>query len=426
MELRKIGHILLVLLMVSVVFVPVSAGTPLITPNESNIVKSTHSQHVDFPVDMPKDLQPAKPLAESEMFVIEVPGSWITEKRVSNDPELIDISLPKTEFDAEFALDKQGHYISKQLKSGENPVTLRIPRTMFDSLNTDPKMVRLSFPRKQFIFPSDQGKDTGLIARQSYDTDPAIPSVIAPLVNPVIRCTPETCAWRVSFAANQSDITYSTGSTTPLTYTYSGQLYQAYQELENYYNNGVTIEVIADYASDYSGGIRIYPVVYNGENSNPVYPWVSSGNSEQLGGAGTYIPATTGVLSQGYEWYVRVNTGSNAGLYQIWLKDIRNNQWYYYDYNDTVNPATQLVTSESSSELGTIPSGAMTLYARTQVRNDWVMIGSVWKHPDEVFNPTATFDFKSPDGVNWPPYVQIGYNWGSRAWNVFPMVEIPV
>ena len=88
------------------------------------------------------------------------------------------------------------------------------------------------------------------------------------------------------------------------------KLYQAYQELENYYNNGVTIEVIADYASDYSGGIRIYPVVYNGENRNPVYPWVSSGNSEQLGGAGTYIPATTGVLSQGYEWYVRVNPGA--------------------------------------------------------------------------------------------------------------------
>jgi hypothetical protein len=249
--------------------------------------------------------------------------------------------------------------------------------------------------------------------------------LIAPRANPVTRCTPETCAWRVSFAANQSGITYSTGSTTPLTYTYSGQLYQAYQELENYYNNDVTIEIIADYASDYSGGIRIYPAVYNGENSNPVYPWVSSGNSDHLGGAGTYIPATIGVLSQSYEWYVLVNTGQNLGLYQIWLKDIRNNQWYYYDYTDSVNPATQLVTSESSSELGTIPSGAMTLYARTQVRNDWVMIGSVWKHPDEVFDPTATFDFRSPDGVNWPPYVSTGYNWDNRAWNVFPMVEIP-
>ena len=72
--------------------------------------------------------------------------------------------------------------------------------------------------------------------------------------------------------------------------------------------------------------------------------------------------------------------GPKSRLNQIWLKDIRNDQWYYYDYNDTVNPATKLVTSESSSELGTIPLGsAVTLYARTQVRNDWVMIGSVWE-----------------------------------------------
>jgi hypothetical protein len=339
MQLRKLGVLLLSLMMVSIMFVPVSAATPLITPDKSNSVKSTHSQHVHFPMEMPKDLQPAEPLAESEMFVMEIPGSWITEKSISNDPELIDISLPKAEFDAEFALDKNGHYISKQLKSGDEPITLRIPKTMFEALNTDPKNVRLSFPRKQFTFPSDQTTDNGLIRGQSSETGPAVPSLLAPLANPVTRCWPQTCAWRVSFAANQSGITYSTGSSTPQTYTYSGQIYQAYQELENYYNNGVTIEVITDYNSSNSGGIWIYPVVYNGEDSDPVYPWVTTGNSEHLGGAGSYIPATTGVLSQSYEWYVLVNTGSNLGLYQIWLKDIRNNQWYYYDYHDTVNPA---------------------------------------------------------------------------------------
>jgi hypothetical protein len=411
--------------MVSIVFLPVSAATPLITPDKSNIVKSTHSQHVPFPVELPKDLQPARPLAESEMMVIEIPGSWLTEKSISKDPDLVDISLPKTEFDAGFIRDTQGRYLSKQLKTGENPVILRIPRTMFDSLNTDPKTIRLSFPREEFTIPSDLAKEAGVSTLEAAGMGTAIPALVSPLANPVTHCTPETCAWRVSFAANQSGITYSTGSTTPLTYTHSGQIYQAYQELENYYDNGVTIEVIADYNSSNSGGIWIYPVVYNGENNNPVYPWVSPGNSEHLGGTGSYIPATTGVLSRSYEWYVLVNTGPDAGLYQIWLKDIRNNTWYYYDYTDTVNPATRLETSESSSELGSIYVGSpMTLYARTQVRNDWVMIGSVWKHPDEVY-PTATFDFRSPDGVNWPPYVGTGYNWDNRAWNVFPMVEIP-
>lgn len=57
---------------------------------------------------------------------------------------------------------------------------------------------------------------------------------------------------------------YMTGSITPLTYTYSGQRYQAFQELENYYNDGVTIEIIAEYdSSDFAGSpIKIFPVVY--------------------------------------------------------------------------------------------------------------------------------------------------------------------
>lgn len=53
------------------------------------------------------------------------------------------------------------------------------------------------------------------------------------------------------------------------------------------------------------------------------------------------------------------------------------------------------------------------------------MINGVWKHPDEVFNSVGSFDFRSPDGINWPPYVWTGYSWDNRAWNVFPMVNIP-
>ncbi len=300
---------------------------------------------------------------------------------------------------------------------------------MYSALNPDPEIVKLSFPARQFTFTtSDRNTGTDLTEQHSAGTiENAVLLPASLLANPVTRCTPETCAWRVSFTPTQSGINYMTGSITPLTYTYSGQRYQAFQELENYYDNGVTIEVISEYdSSDFSGSpIKVFPVVYNGENANPVYPWVSTGNPEHLGGTGTYIPATVGVVSQSYEWYVLVNTGSNLGFYQIWMKDVRNNQWYYYDYHDTVNPATQISTSESSSELGTIPLGAITLYARSQVRNDWCMINGIWKHPDEVFNSVGTFDFRSPDGINWPPYVWTGYSWDNRAWNVFPVVNIP-
>ncbi len=421
--------LLIALLLVSMVFVPVSAGTQIITPDKTNIVKTSHAQHLDFPVEIPKDLQPAKPLPESEMYVIDIPESWLKEKNTSKDPELIDISVSKKEFDSAFAQDKNGQFVSKQLKTGEKTVNLRIPKTMYSALNTNPAMVKLSFPVRQFTFPTaDQKTGSGLTEQWSADTiqdNALLPASL--LANPVIRCTPETCAWRVSFTPTQSGINYMTGSITPLTYTYSGQRYQAFQELENYYNNGVTIEVISEYdSSDFSGSpIKVFPVVYNGENANPVYPWVSTGNSEHLGGTGTYIPATVSVLSQSYEWYVLVNTGSNLGFYQIWMRDVRNNQWYYYDYHDAVNPATQISTSESSSELGTIPVGAITLFARSQVRNDWCMINGVWKHPDEVFNSVGSFDFRSPDGINWPPYVWTGYSWDNRAWNVFPMVNIP-
>jgi len=424
------SSLLIALLLVSIMFVPVSAGTRIITPNQTNIVKAAHIQHIDFPVDIPKDLPPAKPLPESEMYVIDIPESWLKEKNSGKDLGLIDIAVSKKEFNSAFVQDTNGRFVSKQLKDSEKIVTLRIPKSMYLALNTDPRKVKLSFPVRQFTFSAtDQETAAGLTGQLSdeYIHDSAFLSDYM-RANPVIHCTPETCAWRVSFTATQPDITYTTGSITPLTYTNYGQRYQAFQELENYYNNGVTIEVISEYdSSDISGSpIKVFPVVYNGERENPIYPWVLPGGTEKLGGTGTYIPATVAVLPQSYEWYVLLNNGQNLGYYQIWIKDVRTNRWYYYDYHDRVNPATQLITSESSSELGTIPLGAIMLYARTQVRNDWCMINGNWKHPDEVFNPIALFDFKSPDGINWPPYVWTGYNWDNRAWNVFPMVDIPV
>ncbi|WP_292730033.1 hypothetical protein [Methanoculleus sp.] len=421
--------LLMVLLFVSVVFVPVSAGTQTITPDESNIVKNSHARHADFPLEIPEDLPPAKPLPESEMYIIDIPESWLNEKNSSTDPELIDISISKEEFNSEFVMDGDGHYKGRQQKADEKTVTLRIPKSMYAALNPDPDVVKLSFPTRQFEFPSADIKSGAgtQVQLPLDDVEDNIPLYLQLLADPVIRCTPQTCAWRVSFAATEPDITYMTGSITPLTYTYSGQRYQAFQELENYYNDGVTIEIIAEYdSSDFAGSpIKIFPVVYNGEDANPVYPWESIGSDEHLGGNGAYIPATVAVLPESYEWYVLVNTGQNLGLYQIWLKDVRDDLWYYYDYNDAVNPATELITSEGSSELGTIPLGAITLYAHTQVRNDWCRINEDWKHPDEVFDTTGSFDFRSPDGINWPPYVWIGYSWDNRAWNAFPMVEIP-
>ncbi len=87
--------LLIALMLMGAVFVPVSADTRIITPDNSNIVKTTHNQHIDFPVEKPKDLQPAKPLPESEMYIVSIPESWLKEKNNSKDPELIDISVSK-------------------------------------------------------------------------------------------------------------------------------------------------------------------------------------------------------------------------------------------------------------------------------------------------------------------------------------------
>ncbi|MFA7563437.1 MAG: hypothetical protein WCY70_08340 [Methanoculleus sp.] len=150
--------LLMALLFVSGVFVFVNAGTQIITPDESNIVKNSHARHADFPLEIPEELPSAKPLPESEMYIIDIPESWLNEKNSSTDPELINIFVSKKEFDSVFVMDGNGHYKSRQYKADEKIITLRIPRSMYVALNPDPDMVNLSFPTRQFEFPS---ADTG-------------------------------------------------------------------------------------------------------------------------------------------------------------------------------------------------------------------------------------------------------------------------
>jgi len=116
----------MLLLLVSL-FIPVSANLQLVTPKESDVVKDFRVHHTDFPVEIPKDLQPAKPLSGSEMFVIDIPESWFIEKNSSKDPDLIDLSVSKDEFDSIFIKNANGHYVSRQTQANDKIVTLRIP-----------------------------------------------------------------------------------------------------------------------------------------------------------------------------------------------------------------------------------------------------------------------------------------------------------
>ncbi len=424
--LKSIG---LILILLGVFIFPAYGDDAIIRPNETNTRESTHA-HSSLIFEIPKDLEPAEPLPESEIITIIFSERWLNENNRESDPDIINITILKIAFDSQFSVDQMGRFIEIRLRDDEPVVVFRMPKEMFFSFNPNPDVIRLMFPKDQFKyyknFNSINGKDVfGFISprENSYLNTESFSNEM--VYNDVIY--PQNCSWRAQFHPfdNRTNITYTTGKIRPEVYSFDGDRFIAYQEVENYYNNDVVIEIVASYSSDsYDGApIKIFPVIYNEDGDKAIFPWPTPSNPEHLEGAGCYLEAPYVLLPRNYEWYIKINLGQSLGLYQMWLHDPYNDQWFYYYYQDNHNPCTALLTSECSSELGLDDDGTAYMDARTSpVREEWCVQNNdgYFLHPDECFYQNATFEFTSPNPPNWPPYVWIGYNWDNHGWNGFP------
>lgn len=383
----------LILLLTGILISPAYGDNSIIRPNETNAHESTHA-HAPLVFDIPKDLEPAKPLSESEIITIVFSERWLNANVQKGDPDIINITINKSAFDSQFSTDQMGRFIETKLNSDERIVVFRMPKEMFSSFNVNPELMRLVFPKDQFKFYDNINSiNNERIAFSSLSPTQMNSELGIDLHSPVTTTRdviyPQNCSWRAEFhpfEGNSTHITYTTGKISPEIYSFDGDRFIAYQEVENYYNNDVIIEIVASYSSDFYEGapIKIFPVLYNENRNKAIFPWPTIQNPEHLEGAEYYLEAPYTLIPRSYEWYIKINLGQDLGLYQMWLHDPYNDQWLYYYYQDNNNPCTALLTSECSSELGLDDEGDAYMDARTTtVREEWCVQNNdgVFLHP---------------------------------------------
>ncbi len=378
----KIGtrllSVLLALLLVSVMVVPVvSAGEMEVVTSENSPESPKFAITPDF---RGREIKIATPLKESELITIVFPEKWLLKNSKSKDPQLMTLTIEASALKPLKGNYKElaGFLSPREIREGERVALLQMPQKMFALFNKDPAQISVNYPVKFFTFYSNidemyndlKEKQNLSISVQGTDT---IDSQAAP---ESLTSTPSTLLstfygeWAQYYrkSAYANSITYVTGKIKPYSSTNDGQTTTIYQEREIYTNrDGDTIELTLYYRDD--GKIFLSVPIYDEHELK----WETTS---------TWIDATAKPY---FDYYVSIANG----LYEIWFQDRSTDQWYYYSYDDSDNPATAVDWLVGSSEL--------YLYGAVQHHFEAITYPLIdeWtrKSDGTWYKPGETFDF---------------------------------
>jgi nitrate reductase cytochrome c-type subunit len=135
MNTRKIGVVMLALLLAAMAMVPmVSAANQKI-------------HLVDW-----SNVAPTKPLDQSELITFIISDKILQDTNVQNNPSLIRLNISEftTTITQNELIDCPNCNIQKHLNTDENIAVLSIPKTMFDSFKQDANGSSITLPKEFF------------------------------------------------------------------------------------------------------------------------------------------------------------------------------------------------------------------------------------------------------------------------------------
>lgn len=360
----------------SMVMVPVvSAGE-----NQTiSLAKSPEpSRYAITPDYITEDIKIADPLDESELIALVFTKSWILENSESTDPRLVKLTVEKSGLMAYQGCDAEIpiFYSPSEIKDDEGIMVLRMPKKMLALFNEHLDELTIDYPADFFTsYPNIDQLCNDLQERR--DSLSSISEVnLQSCSNPEVINSQSTRSstfygewaqyYRKSDYANS--IVYVTGKIKPERTVNEGQDAVIYLEREIYTNrDGDIIELTLFYRDD--GKIFLSVPIYDEHNLT----WETTS---------TWIDATARPY---FDYYVSIANG----MYEVWFQDQSTDQWYYYSYDDTDNPATAVDWLMGSSELY-LYGGAQHYFEAIAypILDEWTRESDgTW------YSPGQTFDF---------------------------------
>ena len=366
---------LLAVLLVSVMMVSVvSAGENRTTSLVEGPEPSRYAVTPDYITD---DIKIADPLDESELITLVFSESWILENNESTDPRLVKLTAEKSSLTAHHGCDAEitTFYSPSEIRDDEGIVVLRVPKKMLALFNKRPDELTIDCPADFFMFyPNIDQLYNDL--QEKHDSLSSTPEVDLQsdsnqeVDSQSTRTSTFYGEWAQYYrnSSYANSIVYVTGKIKPDTTVNEGQDAVVYLEREIYTNrDGDIIELTLFYRKD--GEIFLSVPIYDEHNLT----WETTS---------TWIDATAKPY---FDYYVSIANG----MYEIWFQDQSTDQWYYYSYDDTDNPATAVDWLMGSSELY-IYGGVQHYFEAIAypILDEWTR-----RSDGTWYSPGQTFDF---------------------------------
>lgn len=408
MNTRKIGVVLLALLLAGMAMVPmVSAAGALSSVDNISLGHSPWNlQNVNL------DKVPlAKPMTESELVTVIIPAYMVPDTKAADDTTLVNLTAFSPESDNQFSsqADIPNSRIFKEIRENEPVAVLRVPAFIYRALVPDASNV--SIPKQYFrTYPSlqefqilrteENRQILNEIEKITAEEKKSAVLKIVPENSPVIPMASGDSGWWISrknySAPSGWQIDYEIGKMTLQSYTRTGFGHIIYEEREIGLNrigsDGYSIdgmEVVASYEPLSSGGanrIRVFPVFYNYDSSpDPIIPVIRE--------------VAQSTLPHDFGMHFIVGKGSDAGWYWVSIEDFNPpsgmSRWYGGSYYDST-PSQYIKRMAVSSELGLQPQTTTFNARTTPIMEEWIRNNNNWYKPFGIYSGPVSSELPPP------------------------------
>jgi hypothetical protein len=407
MNLRKIGVVLLALLLAGMAIVPiVSAGTENIIPvtPDGGIISYPHHE---IPSDYPQNSKPAQWLSESDMINIVI--SQETLEKFGQDKQSGIITIPVSYLDLKntfkTTLEKPSFFTESSLKPDDGILLMRMPKQMYERFVKDAQNGKLSLPAEYFFRYYENSSDLSSHIKVEGNTLQVLPSDKYPLrtiskdsvsdsqlVNPasVVSSakTSTVLSYDVLYQARQyfnrissTSYNYCIGQIRPYSWSLLGSgldQFDVFQEREYRFNSNEAIEIVAKYRDRNQGGdIIIFPALYRSGAQYPITPsqWTSWGGN---------VPVDKNNLPHAFGYHVQFS----GGYYYVNFQDMNTMNWINSYIATAGTGTTSFIELWGSSEYRQRSAPTTNTFSATTnpVMDEWAhILNGDWKKPNQVW-----------------------------------------